>query len=287
MRYLDRRTIKRSARDLMREKGGGVLAVSFVYLLLTDVLTTVFNLVLTNPLTLLQNQWSQSFESVARPWLEAGNSSAELDLTPAYAATLTYARQNLINPKQEILLFVFLLLFLYTVVMSYGYSHWALRRVRGERPGCSSLFDSFWMAGKFILLELLTMILVGMGLAFFLLPGLYFLYSLRMARYILLDNPDLSVFRAMRLSRQMSRGYKRQIFTLDLSFLGWIILSFAAVNLGYNAGANLHPVVGALFAEINFLIFQLYLTPYRELSLAGYYEAMRLSRSGESQNVSL
>ena len=286
MRYLDRRAIKRSARDLMREKGGGVLAVSFVYLLLTDVLTTVFNLVFTNPLSLLQNQWSQSFESLVRPYLESG-SSGELDLTPAYAATISYARQNLINPKQESLLFVFLLLFLYTVVMGFGYSHWALRRVRGERPGCSGLFDSFWMAGKFILLELLTMLLVGLGLAFFLLPGLYFLYSLRMARYLLLDNPELSVLRAMRLSRQLTRGCKRQLFALDLSFLGWIVLSYLAVNVGYSAGAGLHPLVGTLMAEINFLIFQLYLSPYRELSLAGYYEAMRPSRGGEGQNVSM
>ncbi len=286
MRFLDRRAIKRSARDLIRERGGGVLTVTFLYLLLTDVLTTLLNLVFTNPLVLIQDQWSQSLESILQPWLEAGG-GPEPDLTPAYSATVSFARQTLFNPRQEAILFLFLLLFLYTLVVSYGYSHWALRQVRGERPGWTGLFDCFWMAGKFILLELLTLLLVGVGLAFFVLPGLYFLYSLRMARYLLLDNPELSVLRAMRLSRQLTRGCKRQLFALDLSFLGWIVLSYLAVNVGYSAGAGLHPLVGTLMAEINFLIFQLYLSPYRELSLAGYYEAMRPSRGGEGQNVSM
>lgn len=273
MPYLDRRAIKRTARDLIREPGAGVLAVSLVYLLLTDVLSTVLNLVLTNPLSLIQDQWVKSVSSLLEG--AAGANMEELDLKPAYSATISYARQMLFTPKQEILLFVFLLLFLYTLVMSFGYSDWALRRVRGEQPGWSCLFDRLELAGKFILLELLSFLLVGAGIGFFLLPGLYFLYSLRMARYILLDNPTMSVFQAMRLSRQMSRGCKRQLFALDLSFLGWIVLSNAALMGAFNAGAGIHPVVGMLMGELSYVVFQLYIAPYRELSLAGFYEAMR------------
>jgi hypothetical protein len=286
MRFLDRRAIKRHARDLMRERGSGVLLVSFIYLLLTDVLSTALNAVLTNPITLIQEQWGRSLESVARPYLEAGG-VGELNLEQAYAATFSFARQTLFNPRQEILLFLFLLLFLYSLVMSYGYSHWALRTLRGERPGWTGLFDSLWMAGKFILLELLTLLLVGVGLAFFVLPGLYFLYSLRMARYILLDNPELNVLQAMGMSRQLTRGYKGQIFTLDLSFLGWIAVSYLAVDSAFSAGANLHPMLGVLMGEISFLIFQVYITPYRELSLAGYYESMRSLQFNEGQEVSM
>jgi hypothetical protein len=286
MRFLDRRAIKRSARDLIRERGGGVLTVTFLYLLLTDVLTTLLNLVFTNPLVLIQDQWSQSLESILQPWLEAGG-GPEPDLTPAYSATVSFARQTLFNPRQEAILFLFLLLFLYTLVVSYGYSHWALRQVRGERPGWTGLFDCFWMAGKFILLELLTLLLVGVGLAFFVLPGLYFLYSLRMARYILLDNPELNVLQAMGMSRQLTRGYKGQIFTLDLSFLGWIAVSYLAVDSAFSAGANLHPMLGLLMGEISFLIFQVYIAPYRELSLAGYYESMRSLQLNQGQEVSM
>lgn len=281
MRFLDRRAIKRSARDLIRERGGGVLTVTFLYLLLTDVLTTLLNLVFTNPLVLIQDQWSQSLESILQPWLEAGG-GPEPDLTPAYSATVSFARQTLFNPRQEAILFLFLLLFLYTLVVSYGYSHWALRQVRGERPGWTGLFDCFWMAGKFILLELLSLLLVGLGLSLFILPGLYFLYSLRMARFLLLDDPTLSVFQAMRRSRQMSRGYKRQLFTLDLSFLGWMILSNLALSGAYSTGASIHPLLGAVLGELSFLVFQVYIAPYRELSLALYYESMRAPQGNEA-----
>lgn len=271
MRFLDRRALKRSARDLIREPGAGALAVSLVYLLLTDGLSTVLNLVLTNPIGLILNQWSESLSSL----LQQNGSPEELNLTPVYSATFSYARQMLFNPKQEIILFVFLLLFLYMLVLSYGYSDWALRRVRGEQPGWTCLFDRLELAGKFILLELLSLLLVGLGLSLFILPGLYFLYSLRMARFLLLDDPTLSVFQAMRRSRQMSRGYKRQLFTLDLSFLGWMILSNLALSGAYSTGASIHPLLGAVLGELSFLVFQVYIAPYRELSLAGYYEAMR------------
>lgn len=271
MRFLDRRALKRSARDLIREPGAGALAVSLVYLLLTDGLSTVLNLVLTNPIGLILNQWSESVSSL----LQQNGSPEELNLTPVYSATFSYARQMLFNPKQEIILFVFLLLFLYMLVLSYGYSDWALRRVRGEQPGWTCLFDRLELAGKFILLELLSLLLVGLGLSLFILPGLYFLYSLRMARFLLLDDPTLSVFQAMRRSRQMSRGYKRQLFTLDLSFLGWMILSNLALSGAYSTGASIHPLLGAVLGELSFLVFQVYIAPYRELSLAGYYEAMR------------
>lgn len=271
MRFLDRRALKRSARDLIREPGAGALAVSLVYLLLTDGLSTVLNLVLTNPIGLILNQWSESLSSL----LQQNGSPEELNLTPVYSATFSYARQMLFNPKQEIILFVFLLLFLYMLVLSYGYSDWALRRVRGEQPGWTCLFDRLELAGKFILLELLSLLLVGLGLSLFILPGLYFLYSLRMARFLLLDDPTLSVFQAMRRSRQMSRGYKRQLFTLDLSFLGWMILSNLALSGAYSTGASIHPLLGAVLGELSFLVFQVYIAPYRELSLALYYESMR------------
>lgn len=278
MRFLDRRALKRSARDLIREPGAGALAVSLVYLLLTDGLSTVLNLVLTNPIGLILNQWSESLSSL----LQQNGSPEEFNLTPVYSATFSYARQMLFNPKQEIILFVFLLLFLYMLVLSYGYSDWALRRVRGEQPGWTCLFDRLELAGKFILLELLSLLLVGLGLSLFILPGLYFLYSLRMARFLLLDDPTLSVFQAMRRSRQMSRGYKRQLFTLDLSFLGWMILSNLALSGAYSTGASIHPLLGAVLGELSFLVFQVYIAPYRELSLALYYESMRAPQGNEA-----
>jgi uncharacterized membrane protein len=171
--------------------------------------------------------------------------------------------------------------------MSYCYSGWALETVRGNRQAWTSLFDRLWMAGKFILLEIMTMLLVGIGMVLFFFPGLYFLYSLRLARYVLLDNPELSVFQAMHRSMQMSRGYKRQLFALDFSFLGWMILINAAYSAGYSAGARFAPMFGLFVGELTFLLFSVYITPYWEFSVASCYEALRPQDLSVGQEVSM
>ncbi len=41
----------------------------------------------------------------------------------------------------------------------------------------------------------------------------------------MIENPTLGVFDCLRLSSQMMNGHKRELFLLDLSFLGWFLLS--------------------------------------------------------------
>ena len=46
-----------------------------------------------------------------------------------------------------------------------------------------------------------------------------------MAPYILAENPDISGVEALRLSRQMMKGHKWELFWLELTFIGWSILA--------------------------------------------------------------
>jgi hypothetical protein len=50
-------------------------------------------------------------------------------------------------------------------------------------------------------------------------------YSYRLVPIILAENPTLSAKEAITLSRQMMNGHKWRVFWLDVSFLGWKILS--------------------------------------------------------------
>ena len=50
-------------------------------------------------------------------------------------------------------------------------------------------------------------------------------YRYSMCFFILLDAPDKTAFQCLRESRDMTRGYKGKLFVLDLSFLGWMLLS--------------------------------------------------------------
>ena len=64
----------------------------------------------------------------------------------------------------------------------------------------------------------------------FIIPGIIKIYSYRMVPYILADDPTIGGKDAITLSRQMMNGHKWNTFVLDLSFIGWAILS--AFTLG-------------------------------------------------------
>ena len=65
----------------------------------------------------------------------------------------------------------------------------------------------------------------------FVIPGLIKLYSYRMVPYILADDPTIGGMEAITLSRQMMNGHKWNTFVLDLSFIGWELLSIVTAGL--------------------------------------------------------
>jgi uncharacterized membrane protein len=66
-------------------------------------------------------------------------------------------------------------------------------------------------------------ILLWMLLLFF--PAIIKSYSYAMVPYLIIDEPELSATEIITRSRQMMNGHKWRAFLLDLSFIGWMILS--------------------------------------------------------------
>ncbi len=79
------------------------------------------------------------------------------------------------------------------------------------------------------------------------IPGIIKGYAYRMVPYILADNPNIGAARAIELSDQMTKGEKLDIFVLDLSFLGWILLGSLACGIGV---LFVNPYVEATNAEL-------------------------------------
>lgn len=63
-------------------------------------------------------------------------------------------------------------------------------------------------------------------------PGIMKMYSYRMVSYILAENPDMNYKRALKISEEMTKGYKMELFILDLSFMGWLILGALCFGIG-------------------------------------------------------
>jgi len=62
-------------------------------------------------------------------------------------------------------------------------------------------------------------------------PGIVKAYEYRMIVYILGENPGMDRHAAFALSKEMMTGQKWNAFVLDLSFIGWHILSLFTVGL--------------------------------------------------------
>ena len=63
--------------------------------------------------------------------------------------------------------------------------------------------------------------------------GIVKTYEYKMISYILADNPNIGRKEAFKLSKQMMKGNKWRVFILDLSFIGWKMLSMLTFGLLY------------------------------------------------------
>ncbi len=105
-----------------------------------------------------------------------------------------------------------------------------------------------------VVIMLLRDIYLTLWTFLFIIPGIIKYYEYRMIPYILGDHPELSKEEAFALSKYLMDGNKWHAFCLDLSFIGWDILS--AITFG---------ILGVF-----------YVNPYRESTNAALYEALVL-----------
>ena len=59
----------------------------------------------------------------------------------------------------------------------------------------------------------------------FVIPGIIAAYRYRFALFNLYENPEISAFQALDMSKRQTAGYKAQLFLLDFSYIGWLLLA--------------------------------------------------------------
>lgn len=87
------------------------------------------------------------------------------------------------------------------------------------------------MLGKVLVMNLLRAILLVAGYMLLFVPGLVLTFAYTMADYLLAENPDMGPVQALRESRLRMRGRKWPLFCLELSYIGWMLLSSLAIWL--------------------------------------------------------
>ena len=82
----------------------------------------------------------------------------------------------------------------------------------------------------------------------FIIPGVIKMYAYRMVPYIMAENPEMDGSEALKISEEMMNGHKWDAFVLDLTFLGWKLLSI--FTLGIAGVFYVNPYVYTTDAEL-------------------------------------
>lgn len=117
----------------------------------------------------------------------------------------------------------------------FGISYFILKLFRKQEAKPTDVFYGFDFFVKALLLYIVTTIFVILWTLLFIIPGIVAAYRYRMAFFVLLDNPNLSTMEVINESKRLMSGNKGKLFFLDLSFIGWAILSCFTFGIGFIA----------------------------------------------------
>ena len=87
------------------------------------------------------------------------------------------------------------------------------------------------------------------------IPGIIKAFAYAMTPFVLVDNPELSCYEAIKRSQELMKGNKWRYFLLALSFLGWILLGILTLGIGF-----------------------FWITPYIETTIAAFYNDIKAQK---------
>lgn len=307
---INRKELKRAAKESMRGARPGVMKVSLVYLLLSTGVTLLINFVVANPA-------EQIYRSVFAT-LNGADYEQIITIMNSVGSEWTLG-----------VTFLNALLFFYGIAMSFGYTVYILRRTDGESAGYGTLLSGFGQLGRVIIMEFAVLIFTiawsclvmvpaaiagvvvvmalfmgtsGSGLAVAL--GLVLVYVLvfaailvlvyltgryMLAPFILADHTEINGLEAVRRSRSLLHSRLGEVFKLNLSFLGWEMLSGLIYLVGGGVGLGvmiagyysenmllmgLGAYVAVILSALVEILFQMWLLPYIQGTYTQYYRAL-------------
>ncbi len=119
-----------------------------------------------------------------------------------------------------------------TYVLFMGVKNWYRNSIY-RKTSLSEIFIVF-MKGRFwgsLGTVMLTLLYTSLWGLLFVIPGIVKYYSYSQATFIKAENPDIPASRAIELSKIMMDGHKTDLFCLQISFIGWFLLSGLTYNI--------------------------------------------------------
>lgn len=127
-----------------------------------------------------------------------------------------------------------------------------LKMSRSPEPvSFSDFIEGFNNWARAILSTLWQLLWVTLWTLLFIIPGIIKAIAYSQMYYIIVEYKDVSVTKAMRISMEITKGHKWDLFVMYLSFLGWDILSMCTLG-----------------------ILQLWLAPYKNMTYINAYHSL-------------
>lgn len=151
----------------------------------------------------------------------------------------------------------FLVSVLIIMPIGYGWSNALLSFVRSNEEGTSGLSEMWHFfrrdySRSVPALLLVTVLSTLLGIVTLGIGAIVLSYAYGMVPYLLRDYPELGVREALRTSKEMMKGHKWDLFVLDLSFIGWLLLGIMTAGIGL-----------------------LWVAPYMDTTHAAFYEDLK------------
>ncbi|MGL4451753.1 MAG: DUF975 family protein [Sarcina sp.] len=140
-----------------------------------------------------------------------------------------------------------------SAALGFGAAMYALNFTEGK-DDIKDIFSGFRIILKLTGLTLLIGIIVILGTLLLIIPGIIAGLMLSQCYFILAQDPDKGIMECITESKNLMKGRLWEYFILELSFLGWVILSIFTCGIGL-----------------------LWLVPYQNITFANYYKLIKES----------
>lgn len=144
-------------------------------------------------------------------------------------------------------------------VIQLGYAQFLLKQYNRANFEVKDLFSQFERFGQAFLQRFLRILYTSLWSLLFIIPGIVKSYAYAMTPFIMAENPEMTASEAITASKEMMDGHKGELFTLDLTFIGWELLCLLTLNIGH-----------------------LWLNPYKNAAYAVFYKDLTASRHAEA-----
>lgn len=119
--------------------------------------------------------------------------------------------------------------------LQYGFSVGILRFHRNREETVKEMISAGFKEdyGRVLGIVLLKTVFIILWTLLLIIPGFIKAYSYAMTEFIAEDNPELGPNECIDRSKAMMDGHKMDLFLLDLSYIGWILLGILSLGIGF------------------------------------------------------